>query len=270
MLAIDASTLLAVAPHFRGGSGNRQLANVNGAGPGLTVVLESYEINTELRIAHFLAQVCHESEGFLWIIEDDDGTKYEGRQDLGNTETGDGPRYKGRGFLQLTGRANYHRVGAALGLDLVARPELAEDPVNALKTACEFWKEHGINSLADHDDFIAVTRKVNGGTRGLESRRLYLARAKDLVAKLAAEQLTGPVQSLSGSSGISPVLHRGLEGEPVVKLQRALQAAGCHVTIDGNFGPGTETAVRQFQKNHGLGSDGIVGQKTWSALPAVE
>jgi putative chitinase len=95
-----------------------------------------------------LAQTCHESAGFRTTEEFASGQAYEGRKDLGNTHTGDGVRYKGRGLLQLTGRANYREMGQRLGLPLEDQPELAAEPVLSLKIACEFWRRKAINPCA--------------------------------------------------------------------------------------------------------------------------
>ncbi len=136
-------------------------------------------IDTPLRIAHFLAQVGHESGGFIYNEELASGAAYNGRADLGNTEPGDGPRFKGRGLIQLTGRANYTAYGKSIGRDLLANPTVvATDPFLAVDAACWFWQTHNINVPADRDDVEAVTRKVNGGTNGLADREAYLARAK--------------------------------------------------------------------------------------------
>jgi putative chitinase len=134
------------------------------------------DIVTPPRIAAFLAQILHETGGFQWMKELASGQAYEGRQDLGNTQPGDGPRFKGRGFIQLTGRANYEKAGRSLGLDLVNNPELAAEPGVAARTAVWFWAQKNLNARADIGDFIGITRAINGGTRGLEDRlRLYEA-----------------------------------------------------------------------------------------------
>lgn len=136
---------------------------------------------TPLRAAHFLAQIAHESGGFRYSEEIASGAAYEGREDLGNTEPGDGRRFKGRGVIQLTGRANYQRYGDLLGLDLVRQPGLAALPEVAYRTAALYWLDRNINTDADRDDLRAVTRAVNGGTNGLDDRRRYLHRAKEVL-----------------------------------------------------------------------------------------
>lgn len=134
--------------------------------------------STTLRIAHLLAQVAHESAGLKVLHEEASGQAYEGRRDLGNTQPGDGPRYKGRGWIQLTGRGNYVKAGAALGLPLEADPEMAARVEVAARVAAWYWRTHGCNELADRDDLEGVTRRINGGLNGLAERRGRLEHAK--------------------------------------------------------------------------------------------
>lgn len=146
------------------------------AGP-LSAALERFAINTPERVAAFLAQVAHESGGLRWVRELWGPTAaqrgYEGRHDLGNTQPSDGERFKGRGLIQITGRANYRRCGEALGLPLLGRPELLEEPQHAAMSAAWFWAANGLNSLADAGEFEAITRRINGGTNGAAERREY-------------------------------------------------------------------------------------------------
>jgi putative chitinase len=141
-----------------------------------------FEINTPEREAMFLAQVCHESGGFNYVREIASGQAYEGRADLGNTNAGDGVRYKGRGLIQITGRANYKACGDALGLDLIERPELLEQPDNATRSAGWFWNSRRLNVLADKGDFLLVTKRINGGTTGFADRMAYYQRATEVLA----------------------------------------------------------------------------------------
>lgn len=135
-------------------------------------------INTPLRKAHFLAQVLHESGGFIYKEEIASGKAYEGRADLGNTQPGDGVRFKGRGWIQLTGRANYRKFGAMIGVDLENKPLLAATEENAAKLACAYWTDRKLNEKADADDLVGITKRINGGTNGLDDRRAKLASAK--------------------------------------------------------------------------------------------
>lgn len=148
----------------------------------LLAAFRRYGINTALRQAHFLAQILHESGGFRWLEEIWGPTpaqlRYEGRRDLGNIQPGDGYRYRGRGLIQLTGRANYRRYGELLGLPLEANPDLAARPEHAAMIAGAYWQARGLNSRADRDDLEGITRAINGGLNGIEDRRRWLERAK--------------------------------------------------------------------------------------------
>ena len=128
-------------------------------------------MDTPLRCAHFLAQLAHESGGFRWMEELASGDAYEGRNDLGNAEPGDGRRYKGRGPIQLTGRANYRKFGRLIGIDLERHPEIAAIPSIGLWTACVYWDVNFLNALADRDDIDGITRRINGGLNGLQDRK---------------------------------------------------------------------------------------------------
>ena len=149
--------------------------------PFINKVMEIYEINTSLRASAFLAQIAHES-GELRFMQELWGPtpaqkRYEppGKKatELGNTQAGDGRRYKGRGAIQITGRANYKKYGDLLGVDLVGNPDLAATPQYAFSTAGLFWKLNGLNEMADVQDFIAITKRINGGTTGLNERQKY-------------------------------------------------------------------------------------------------
>jgi putative chitinase len=145
----------------------------------LVTGMKKYDITSNLRMAHFIAQIGHESGSFRYAEEIADGSAYEGRSDLGNTQPGDGKRFKGRGLIQLTGRANYAAYSKDSGVDYVANPLLvATDPLVAVDVACWFWNKHGISKLADKDDVKTVTKAINGGFNGLDDRIEFLTRAK--------------------------------------------------------------------------------------------
>lgn len=163
---------------------------VDGLVEFLPEVFEKYEINTRLRMAHFLAQIAHESAHFRTLEEYASGQAYEGRRDLGNVQRGDGRRYKGRGAIQLTGRFNYRKFGNLLDLDLENNPELAASPKVSAYTAGEYWRQKGLNELADLDNVKQITRKINGGYNGLQDRIDKLHRAKAVLAK--AEKVGAP------------------------------------------------------------------------------
>lgn len=153
--------------------------------PVLNAAMGKYGIVTRLRIAAFIAQVGHESGQFRWLREIWGPTAqqvgYEGRADLGNTVKGDGSKYRGRGLIQITGRANYAACGEALGLDLIGKPELLELPQHAAMSAAWFWSTKGLNTLADQGEFVKITRRINGGLNGLEDRLQLWNKARSVL-----------------------------------------------------------------------------------------
>lgn len=146
------------------------------------VHLPAYGImDSPLRLAHFLAQVGHESGSFKYMEEIASGSAYEGRANLGNTQPGDGVRFKGRGPIQITGRANYRYFGRQIGIDLERRPEIAAYPSIGLHLACAYWGNRNLNGLADKDLTEDITRKINGGLNGLADRKSRLVAMKGLL-----------------------------------------------------------------------------------------
>jgi putative chitinase len=256
----DAELLRAVAPRFNGNNGARQKAIIDAVGPVLAATLDQYEISTDLRVAHFVAQICHEAAGLRTTEEFASGAAYEPISDiskqLGNTQPGDGPRYKGRGLIQLTGRANYRKFGAILGLDLEGQPTTAGEPVISLRIACEYWKAKHLNFHADRDDLRTITQLINGGQNGFNDRKDFLAKAK-----AALQVVPGPLPP-------RPTLRSGDQGDDVTALQTRLRLSGARIGADGDFGGGTEGALKQFQQGHGLPATGIADEATWAALEA--
>ena len=168
-MEITAQQLKALCPRL--GMDAQLLAAVT---QGVAVACAEADLNTVDRQAMFLAQVIHESGGFRWMTElggKEYFEMYEGRRDLGNVEEGDGYRFRGRGWIQLTGRANYARAAEALGIDLVADPSLAAtNHTVAARIAAWFWRTHDLNPIADQQDVKRVTKRINGGYTGLSSR----------------------------------------------------------------------------------------------------
>ncbi len=163
-------------------------ANIQKYGAKLIEAMEKYEINTPRRQAAFLAQLAHESGSFRYVEELASGDAYEGRQDLGNTEPGDGKRFKGRGLIQITGRNNYKELSTELMYDFVKNPEDLEKPGPATYSAAWFWWSRHLNRLADIDAFEKITRRINGGVNGMEDRLQHWETAKkalkvDMIAK---------------------------------------------------------------------------------------
>lgn len=239
----------------------------------------------DLRLAHTIGQCAHESVGFartsesLWYsaprlmavwpgrfptIEAAEpyagnpealaNNVYGGR--MGNVDPGDGYRYRGQGWLQLTGRDNYRRYGRALGIDLEGNPELAAHPRTAWMVAAHYLAtrrraKRTALEWADADNAEMVTRIVNGGLHGLDDRRARTAAA------------------LMALRGAQPTLQRGSRGPAVRVLQQRLAAHGLAVgALDGHFGARTEAAVVEFQRQNGLLPDGVAGPLTQSKLAA--
>jgi len=154
--------------------------------PAIESAMQEFDINTPARQAAFLAQIGHESGGLYWTAEIWGPTKaqlrYEGRADLGNIESGDGLKFKGRGLIQITGRANYKAVGEALNVDLLTHPEFLEERDLAARSAAWFWKQHGLNELADAGEFKRITQIINGGLNGYDQRLVLYQNAIRVLA----------------------------------------------------------------------------------------
>lgn len=157
--------------------------------PYLVSAMEEGNINTCLRRAAFIAQLGmpkkfqftllgHESASLRYMEEIASGAAYEGRKDLGNIYPGDGRRYKGRGPIQLTGRANYRAAGRDLGIDLEGNPQLAATPQVGFRVAVWFWTTRNLNYYADRGEFATITRRINGGQNGRADRESRYNNAK--------------------------------------------------------------------------------------------
>lgn len=191
--------------------------------PYIVPAMEKGRINTPERIAAFLAQVAHESKEYLFMQELADGWDYEGRADLGNVQPGDGPRFKGHGPIQITGRANHRACGRYLGLDLERDPLLLTEPRYGTASAVWFWTQGNgqidLNLLADRGWFKTITRVINGGLTGLSDRRQYWDRNRALLGL--------------------PLIDLDLEADVIKAFQRERG-----LTADGVAGPKTFAAVR--------------------------
>jgi putative chitinase len=147
-----------------------------------------YGINSPLTYAHFLGQVIHETGGFVLLKDLGDGSQYEGRINLGNTNPGDGKKYVGRGLIGLVGKSRYQQLGILWGEpDLfINKPSLLEEPRYAVWSACEYWKSRGLVELSQQPDtdgsvIILITKKVNGGLNGLADRKKYFEAALNVL-----------------------------------------------------------------------------------------
>jgi putative chitinase len=174
---ISADALRHVCPNLSQADATRIAA-------GLGEAFHRYGITTERRAAMAVAQWAHESDRFKTSQEYASGSAYEGRRDLGNTQRGDGVRFKGRGRIMITGRANYAAMAKALGLDLIGHPELLTKSPHSELASGQWWSDHGCNAFCDRDDFVGLTRRINGGTNGLADRQALYARAREVARDL--------------------------------------------------------------------------------------
>ncbi|GHE51068.1 hypothetical protein GCM10019059_07840 [Camelimonas fluminis] len=273
------------------------------------VALERYGPGVGLDLLHrevpYLAQIMHESGEFKFDREvwgpTDAQKRYESRTDLGNTQPGDGYRFRGHGPLQCTGRYNHRDyTGWARKIDpaapdFEAEPErINTDPWEGL-SAIWYWDTRGLNAYADKGDNEMITRRINGGLNGYADRLtcytrlalVVLGYAPDAVRawqsdnRLTADGIAGPATRASLHDalvrtdkilpatppvGSMPVLRRGAKGPDVASLQALLNSAGASLKVDKDFGGRTLDAVLAFQRREHLTADGIVGRNTWAAL----
>ena len=238
----------------------------------LSEYMVEYGVDNYLRVCHFLAQATHECDGYNTLREYWGPTpaqrRYEGRKDLGNTVSGDGKRYMGRGIFQITGRYNYRLYGNKLGIDLENNPELAEDPKTSVLIALEYWRTKGLSAIADRDDVVLITKRINGGSNGLFDRRQYLVKAKKLVS-----QNIGTIKSSAPASAPTPevapipelnivMAKIGDASDYVADLQNMLIRKGYTIVADGKYGNKTAGAVSDFQKKNGIVVTGNIDTNT--------
>jgi putative chitinase len=259
----------------------------------LNKAFPKHEINNARRIAAFTTQCAHESRDFTAMEENLNYSKEAlervfpryfgpGKRNaaeyarnpekianyvymdehrskagaLGNTQPGDGWRFRGRGLKQLTGRNNYARFAQAHGMTAEQASDWIETKEGALASALWFWTTNKLNPVADTGDVVALTKRINGGDIGLADRQSRY--------NVAMQALTGTIPTRAPiSAATTATLRRGSKGDAVKQMQQKLG-----ITADGNFGPGTEAAVRKWQAANGLVADGIVGPKTLAALMA--
>jgi predicted chitinase len=235
--------------------------NVRRFWPALQAACLQNKLTDRASVIAVIATIATEVASFEPINElggDEYFTKnYEGRPDLGNTQPGDGVRFHGRGFIQLTGRANYRSYGQKLGIPLEEQPERALEPEVAAKLLASYFAERKIADAARSGDWKLVRRKVNGGLNGWD-------RFSTLVGRL--EQAT----AAKGSA-----LVEGSLGPDVIALKKLLRVWGQEhplpkpLKLTPLFGPATTAAVKAFQKANGIQATGKVGRKTWTALEAA-
>lgn len=255
-------------------------------------VFPKYEINTPARQAAFIAQCGHESGGWRAFSENlnysakaldaifgkyfkragRDANEYHrqpekianviyaNRMGNGDTESGDGYKFRGRGPIQLTGHDNYSNFCSDMGVDIMDNPdEVAEDKELALMSAIWFWNKNGLNRYADSGDIKTMTRRINGGYIGLEDRIKHYKEAMEMFGE-DPEDHDSEVDD-DEDFELEGLLRRGSRGEGVKLVQEALGLGA-----DGIFGGGTEKAVKAWQAENGLSADGIVGPATFEKL----
>lgn len=177
MITITPSDLKRIMP-------NAAISNTELYAPLLTSHMAKWHIDTYEQVTAFLANVGHESGSLRYTEEIASGAAYEGRVALGNTEPGDGKRFKGRGLIQLTGRTNYILLGFMLEKDFVNNPDLLKEPVNASESACAFWWNNYLDKKATEESkFRQVVRIINGGYNGMDDRSKFYDRARAVLAE---------------------------------------------------------------------------------------
>jgi putative chitinase len=251
-------------------------------------ILPKYEINTPNRIAGFFAQCGHESMNFTALSENlnyraetleklfskyfskagrnaADYAKqpekianviYANRMGNGDTASGEGYLFRGRGVIQLTGKDNYIAFASSIKMSLPDVIDYVQTKKGALESACWYWNSRKLNMACDEGDIVKMTKLVNGGTIGLEDRRKHYEQALAVLGGSVPAPITH-------AEAIPGVLKKGSTGENVKRLQAELG-----LEDDGVFGPGTEAAVKKWQAANGLAADGIVGPKTLAKLLA--
>ena len=273
-------------------------SNKGAAGKWLAAMQEifpKYDINTPQRIAGFVAQCAHESGDFKRLEENLNYSekalnavfgRYFGpgkrnaaeyarnpekianyvyqdefrKSKMGNVNPGDGWLFRGRGLKQLTGRDNYTAFGKSVGKSAEEAAEYVATEQGAIESAAWFWDKAGCNKFADAGDIVGMSKRINGGTIGLEDRQ---RRWNEALAILGGEVTVVAVAEDSVEDIIDDigVLRKGSKGEGVKLMQEALGVAA-----DGDFGPGTEKALKAWQAANGLVADGIAGPATFAKL----
>jgi putative chitinase len=180
---------------------------------------------------------------------------------MGNTQPGDGWRFRGRGIKQLTGRNNYTAFGKTVKMTAEEAAEYVATPKGALESACWFWATNKLSRWADADDNLGLTKAINGGTIGLDDRNNRYAAAKAILGGKAVPSAPKAATPKAAAPAGVRTLRRGMKGDDVARMQKVIG-----VTADGDFGFGTLTALKKWQKANGLTADGIAGPATQAKL----
>lgn len=229
--------------------------------------MDRYNISTVLRQQHFLAQLGHESGELRYSEEIASGAAYEMKKSLGNIYPGDGRKYKGRSFGMITGRANYTEYDnykKAKGAIIKNPTLLATNPDLVVDPAGWYWHTRNINKLADKNDLVGVTRRINGGVSGLKDRQRIFANA--------VKYLKEPVVITTDVEEPKPIVETPVTAPKMsnIDIQRALnRGAKTRLKIDGIIGPKSVAAIKKFQKLKGLVEDGELNTATLIALSKI-
>lgn len=244
---------------FGGGSKKEKTSSSSGGGgfneSSLKAAMDKAGYTDPTERAMFLAQMAHESGNFRYDEEIHDGSNYEGRSDLGNTQPGDGKRYKGRGYIQLTGRANYTHYGKKLGVDLAGNPELAKRPDIAADVAVAYWKERVDREAARKGDVKTVTKNINGGYNGLQDR---IDKFKKYSGNPNYSAPGGGLKS-SSSGGGSGVGSSGSSGGGIKYKKPSSSTSGLKI----NTGPSLMDLYKEQEKSSGR--SGTMGNRSDAA-----
>ncbi len=235
-MALDAATLRRIAPQPRSFADQTRI--LDAIVPVMDATFSAADIGIRRcdRRISWLRSAMNPG-GSRLLVEQGDGWQYEGNANLGNTQDGDGPRYLGRGLIQLTGRYNYTHFSRP-DLDIVDHPELAAEPVNSLRLACAFWNDRQLSPLADCDDVLAITARVNGAFNGYELRCGYLARARIGVRAAGA---------LGDRARRCPTLRQGDSGTAVMRMQARLRGSAMRWALTAGSGRTPGLSWRAFR-----------------------
>jgi putative chitinase len=259
----------------------------------LNEMLPKYGITTDKRIAGFISQCAHESMDFRVLEENlnykeatllrvfpryfgpgkENAAEYAGKPEkianyvymdknrskagaLGNTEPNDGWVFRGKGLKQVTGRSNTTAFGKTIRMTAEQAAEYLLTKKGALESALWFWGSRNLNEVADTGDVVRLTKIINGGDIGLADRQARYAKAMAALGGAVAASINSQI-----TDAVTQVLRKGSNGHDVKRMQVALR-----ITADGDFGPGTEAALKKWQAANGLTPDGVAGPKTLAKL----
>jgi putative chitinase len=263
----------------------------------LCEILPKYGVNTQRRVAHFISQCAHESNNFRSLEENlnyseksllavfpryfgaapkRNAAEYARKPEMianyvyqdefrtakmGNVNPGDGWKFRGRGLKQLTGRHNYTAFGKSVGMTADQAAEYVATEKGAIESAAWFWDTNKLNTIADTDDVVKMTKRINGGNIGLADRQQRYSKAMSVLGTpVSLAEVNDDGDNDMDVSDIG-TLRKGSRGDGVKMMQEALG-----ITADGAFGPGTERKLKEWQAANGLTADGVAGPATLGKL----